>query len=389
MGDRAAGRSPSIAGRLARWPRDTLRDLLRVVPQAVDGFFADRCTQNAAAISYRALFSLAPLAIVLVSVFGLVLQNDELRSQVIDEIVDALPLSDKGAQQVEDAVTTLASPTTALGLLSLLVFAWAATGMMASIRLGLEAAMRVERGRPAVRSKLVDFVLIVGTGALVLLTIGLTMVTQIVSETASSVLELVGLDGSLLDGLFRHLSPILLSVVVVLLLYRFVPARRLRFGDALAGAIVTALLLYAVSLASASIFERTTRLSIIYGSLTTALVFLYSVYLYAVALLFGAEIAAAWSRPVVGPSLPIGQQVKRAVLGLFVHQEPPPARPASPHAERDDPAVDQPAGERRHRQQLDAVRVAEEPLQVDEGARAHRAEPLEPVEIADREPRPQ
>ena len=46
------------------------------------------------------------------------------------------------------------------------------------------------------------------------------------------------------------------------------------------------------------IYDHTRSLSIIYGSLTIALVFLYSVYLYASALLLGAEIAAAWSRPV-------------------------------------------------------------------------------------------
>jgi uncharacterized BrkB/YihY/UPF0761 family membrane protein len=40
-----------------------------------------------------------------------------------------------------------------------------------------------------------------------------------------------------------------------------------------------------------------TRLSIVYGSLTAALVFLYSVYLYASALLFGGQVAATWSTP--------------------------------------------------------------------------------------------
>ena len=96
--------------------------------------------------------------------------------------------------------------------------------------------------------------------------------------------------------------PLLLTTVVVLLLYRFVPARRLSFGDALAGAIVTAILLLAISLASSWILERAGQLSVVYGSLTAALViFLYSVYLYASALLLGAEVAAAWSHP--GPPI--------------------------------------------------------------------------------------
>ena len=139
-----------------------------MIPQAIDGYFTDRCGQHAAGIAYRVLFSLVPLSIVLVAIFGIVLRNDDLRDDVIKEIVDALPLSDSGGADVTREIEKLASPATAFGLVSLLVFGWAATGMMASLRAGLEVAMRVERGRPAVRGKLVDVILIVGAAALVL-----------------------------------------------------------------------------------------------------------------------------------------------------------------------------------------------------------------------------
>ena len=56
-----------------RWPVATAKKLARVIPDAVKRFFADQCPQQAAGIAYRVLFSIAPLAIVLVSIFGLVL----------------------------------------------------------------------------------------------------------------------------------------------------------------------------------------------------------------------------------------------------------------------------------------------------------------------------
>src|SRR5262245_745277 len=123
--------------RLVRWPLGVLRKLVSVIPVAIDDYFAHRLPQHAAGIAYRVLFSLAPLAIVLVSIFGLVLQNDELRADVVDWLVGWLPVSDEGSQQVEDAITNIASPASALGLVSLFVFAWAATGMMAALRTGL------------------------------------------------------------------------------------------------------------------------------------------------------------------------------------------------------------------------------------------------------------
>jgi membrane protein len=307
-----------------RWLRRLAGKLLRVVPEAVQGYFADHCGQQAAGIAYRVLFSIVPLAIVLVSIFGLILQNDSVRNDVVDSIVERLPVSAAGRKDVEDALTSIASPASAAGLVSLLVFAWAATGMMTAIRQGLETAMHVTRSRPSVRGKLVDVALVVGTGFLVLAAAGLTLFGGFVQRTSARFGQMIGVGaGTLADGLVRAAAFAVL-VGVVLLLYRFVPARGLRLRDGLAGAIVTAALLELISLASGFVFDSATNLSVIYGSLTVGLVFLYSMYLYASALLLGAEVASAWAKPEpTEPGPPVLTQVKRAVLGLFVTQRDP------------------------------------------------------------------
>jgi membrane protein len=308
-----------------RWPVAIARKFGRVIPEAMERFFADQCSQQAAGIAYRVLFSIAPLAIVLVSIFGLVLQDDSVRQDVVNSIVDALPVSAAGRHDVEDAITAIATPASAAGLLSLLVFAWAASGMMTAIREGLERAMDVTETRPPARGKLVDLLLIAGTALLVLVTAGITLLGNLVQRTSGKLGELIGVGaGTLASGLV-HAASFVLSIVVALLLYRFVPSRGLRFRDGLVGAIVTALLLRLISLASGWIYERTTRLSVVYGSLTSALVFLYSMYLYSSALLLGAEVAAAWSRPQRAGGGPILTQLKRGLLGLFVRQKVSPA----------------------------------------------------------------
>ena len=74
--------------------------------------------------------------------------NESLRLDVIEQIVDRFPLSESGGADVTREIEKLASPATALGLVSLLVFGWAATGMMAALRAGLEVAMRVRTRTP-------------------------------------------------------------------------------------------------------------------------------------------------------------------------------------------------------------------------------------------------
>jgi membrane protein len=316
----------SAPSRLLSWPRVITRKVAHVLPDAVQRFFADQCPQQAAGIAYRVLFSIAPLAIVLVSIFGLVLQ------------VDALPVSAAGRKDVENAITAIATPASAAGLVGLLVFAWAASGMMTAIRRGLESAMGVAESRPLARGKLVDLVLILGAAVLVLVSAGITLLGTLVQRASGSLGQAIGLGVGTLSSVLLHGARFFLSIVVVLLLYRFVPARGLRIRDGLAGAIVTALLFLLISLASGWISERTTRLSVVYGSLTAALVFLYSMYLYSSALLLGAEVAAAWSRPETEDGEPIRTQLRRGVLGLFVRQSVASAKEPMPDPTRKDDA---------------------------------------------------
>lgn len=328
MAEARAPEEPSWIARLARWPLGVVQNLFRAIPAAIDGYFRDRLMQHAAGIAYRVLFSLVPLAIVLVSIVGIFLRDEARRDEVVDEIVSHLPFTESGTASVEQAITKLASPTSVFGLVSLLVFFWASSGMMGAVRTGLEAALRVEpdRRRPAARAKLVDLILVAGAGALLLAMVALTVAAQVVLRLVGGAAEAVGLQSGLFAELARAGIPLVVATVVVMLLYRFVPARRLRFGDAVVGGLVTGLLLLAISAASAFVYDQVAGLSVVYGSITALLVFLYSVYLYASALLFGAELAAAWSAPPEsGPPVPLRQQVRDAVAGLFVRRRPPEA----------------------------------------------------------------
>jgi membrane protein len=289
-----------------------------VLVVAADRYWADRCPQQAAGIAYRVLFSMVPLAIVLVSVFGLVLKDSRVHDVVVDTVVGALPATAANRADVADAISGLADTSGLVGLVTLGAFAWAASGMMASIRGGLEVAIHATGSRPMARGKLVDFVLVLGAALLVLATVAATLLDKMAQHALRRIDATAGLDSSPVGEWLPRLVAVAASVGVVMLLYRFVPTRRLHRADALAGAVTTSMLLLAISLASSRIYEGVTNLSVVYGSLTATFVFLYSVYLYASALLFGGEVAAAWSMPPPqSGGAPWRVQVRRALRGLY------------------------------------------------------------------------
>jgi YihY family inner membrane protein len=151
---------------------------------------------------------------------------------------------------------------------------------------------------------------------------GLTFLGELLRPRIDDATSALG--SGVVAAVIQHAIALVVFAIVALLLYRFVPARHIRVADAVAGAVVTAVLLVAISLASGWIYSKTTRLSLVYGSLTAALVFLYSVYLYACAVLLGAEVASAWSRPPSPNPEPFRRQLWGVVRGLFVSRERDP-----------------------------------------------------------------
>lgn len=72
--------------------RALLRSLVRTTRTAGRAFSSAHGSQFAAAIAYRVLLSLFPLALLVASIVGLFLQDDERRSEVAADISHRVPL---------------------------------------------------------------------------------------------------------------------------------------------------------------------------------------------------------------------------------------------------------------------------------------------------------
>lgn len=309
--------------RLVRRPVDAALGVLVSLALALEDLIRDRGPQYAAAIAFHVLFSLFPLMILLVSIFGLVLQDDTLRLRVIDELLAVLPVSPSGEDDVRSSIEQIASPLSAFGLLFLVALLWGASGMMAAIRVGLESALKADRRRPAAHAKLVDFVLVGLTGVLVLAVIGLSAFATLFGRLLDSLAGRIGVEvvTSSTGTLIRDGVQIGLIGVMTLLLYRVAPGRKLRPSAALAGAVLTAIGVWGAARLLAVLLGLS-RYNVIYGSITGVMTFLIFVYVVALILLIGAEFAYQRSQPPAPPGPPIGVRFKGFLRGLVVYQEP-------------------------------------------------------------------
>ena len=277
-------------------------DLKLLAKRSVSEFLDDHCAQLAASMSYYVFFSLFPLAILAVSVVGVLLTDDALRERVIDELFNLLP-SGAGREDLESLIGPIASGRSAVGVISVVGLIWAATGMMSALRFSLDTAWDMEFRRPFVRGKLVDLGLVLGVGGLLTISVAATAVLQVGRDVSDSVADSLGPFGAEASGLFRVLAvlvPFLLTWTTFTIIYKVVPSVTTRVRDVVAGALVGALLFEALKHGFAFYLRNFSNYDAVYGSLGAAIALLFFVYLAACVLLFGAEIAAEWPRVMYG-----------------------------------------------------------------------------------------
>jgi membrane protein len=284
----------------------------------------DHASQLAAAISYHVLFSLVPFFIFVASIAGLVLQDDQVRQDLIDELLERFPLSEEAGVDLDRILGDVPTPASALAIVGFLGFLWSASGMMASIRIGLTAAFDdgTRLRRPFARSKLVDLLLVLAFGGLFLLAFGLSLVVHAVerwSETVADVLADFGLGSGGVAGI---IVPLLVAFAAVALLYHIVPPSRPPLRDVWIGALAAAIAFELVTVGFSYYLTAIASYDALYGSLGSLFAFLFVVYLQASVLLFCAEFAFAWPRSNVEPEpsepVPLVRRVTGLVRGLFV-----------------------------------------------------------------------
>ncbi len=341
---------------LLRRARLALDHLVRALSCAIAEYGRDRGPQLSAAIAYRVLFSLVPLATVLVSIAGLLLQDEQRRADLTAYLLDAFPLAEEAGIDIEQYLTEIPTSASIAGLVSIAILVWAASGMMGAIRIGVTTAIDGRAGRPYLRSKLLDLVLVFALGAMLVGSFGLSIVTNAVTQWSGGVADELTPVGLGRGGALGVIVPLLLTFSVCVLSYRYLPVSRPTWRQVVVPAVLAALASEVVKVGFSFYLGTVATYDVVYGSLGSLFAFLFVVYLEASVLLLGAELTSVWLRTVEpGPPAEesLGRRLWHLVRGQWVPAVSPrpdaPSPRTSPPAPPPDPAGRSPSPDPRPR----------------------------------------
>jgi membrane protein len=260
--------------------------------QGFVGFYNSNDLTYASSIAFYALLSLFPVLLLALSVLGAFAANDHDRSVVLNFLLQYFPRQFDFLTAQLDAFR---QQRATLGIGGSTIMVWAALGFFGAITTAINYAWRVERQFSYWKHKLVSFLMLLAAGFLLVCGLLLLSARAVVTSSrfgvALSALPGVGWLGSVLVDW----ATTLLFIIVVGLVFYFVPNAKVRFKDVWPGAVVTGLL-WRLALMGFAWYVRDLSRFNVHGSIAAVVVFLIWVYLSAVILLYGVEFTVAYAR---------------------------------------------------------------------------------------------
>lgn len=305
--DRTRDTSGAAASRPTQIPRAGWRAVAERVKIELK---QDHVSLLAAGVAFKALLALFPALIAAISIFGLVADPDELTNQIEDWLA-ALP--EEGASIIEDQLTDIAA--TGAGALSftlaisVLLALWSASGGVAGLMDGCNAAYNEVDRRPFPVKRGIALLLTLGATLFVLVAIGLIAVLPPLLDTIG-----LGDAATLAIQIGQWPALALMTIVGLGVVYRFGPDRERPTMRWVTPGAAIATLLWLIGSGLFTVYaNRFGDFGETYGALAGVIVLMLWLMLSSFVVLLGAEINAELERQTAvdtttGDPLPMGQR---------------------------------------------------------------------------------
>jgi membrane protein len=252
---------------------------------------ADNASNTGAALAFYCAFSLAPLLVILLSLAATVLGTDRAYSEIGGQLA---ALFGTGTAKVLLEAITSAQHSEGLSamIISAVTLFIGSTTVLAALEAALEgiwqgvAPKRVGY-RDWLKTRVLSLAFILALGFLLL--VSLTISTGLASMRSHLARHYAAWAGAF--GAVDFATALLTVALLFALIYRYVPAHRLRWTTALAGGVLTAVLFDAGRWAIAVYLTHTTMPSA-FGAAASFAALLLWLYYSAQIFLFGAEFTA-------------------------------------------------------------------------------------------------
>ncbi len=272
---------------------------LRFALQCVRGFRANQGLLLAGAVAYYSLLSIVPLLMLVVVALSHVIDPAELLDTIAHYLEWLVPGQSRA---IVTEVAHFLEHRDLVGwflVLTMLFFSSLAFSVLESAMCVIFIHRAAIRKRHYLASAILPYcyILCLGVGALIV-----TLVAGSLQVIGAESVRLFGVDWSLqgLSGALLYMLGLSGEVLLLSSIYMVMPVGRLSWQHALIGGITATILWEIARHVLVWYFSTLSQVNVVYGSMTTAIVVMFSLEIGATLLLFGAQVIAEYEKVVHG-----------------------------------------------------------------------------------------
>jgi membrane protein len=259
---------------------------LRLLQEALKKFNRDHGFFLSSGMTFNLLICLIPFILLLLSLVGTYLYSSRQVLNTIREYLEnVVPSLDP---RIMRNILRITRDRKIVGILGMGGLIWTCTWVFSSMRTAFDIVFQAKTGRGFLWGKTIDVLMIFLAGIALLLSMTLTSaVTFLQSFRVQPVIVI----GPVLRWFLRYLAPFLFTYLMFFLIYKIIPNRKISIRPALRAALFASLLWEVTKHLFSWYVLHLGRFSIVYGSLSTLIIFFLWIYYSSAVLLLGGEIA--------------------------------------------------------------------------------------------------
>lgn len=274
----------------------TPRNLWSLCTESIRRWNDDYAQSMGAALAYYAMFSIAPLLLIVISLTGIFFGSEAIRGEIFSQLRGLM--GDDGALAVQQLLESVSQPEKSLlaTLIGAIVLTIGATTVFGELQDDLDRIWKVPvREKEAglwrlLRSRILSFGMILGIGFLLLVSLIFNAVLAALSKWWAPIFG----EWATVASISNFIISFLMVTAMFALIYKFMPRARILWSDVIVGSLVTALL-FTIGKTLIGIYLGESGVASGYGTAGSLIALLIWVYYSAQIFLLGAEFTKIYA----------------------------------------------------------------------------------------------
>ena len=275
--------------------RAEVGDFIRRVWNKAD---QDQIFFMAGAIAFNVLIAIVPLVLAALGITGLILRNTYFGdpSVILEQAVQqALPtVSRDFVDGIMRPLRDIIDNSKSVTVVGIIAFVWFATRLVGTLRTALREIFDLRHERSIVAGKIFDMKMVIVAGALLTLSVGITVVLEYIAARSRAVLDVHVSNINFWQSLYLNTFAFISIWVMFLLIYRYLPLRRIHWRTALISATFTSVV-FEILKRLFGLYVKSAKIGALYNTLSVAAIVVIWVYYASVAFILGGEVGQVWT----------------------------------------------------------------------------------------------